>query len=205
MRRLLLILLLSLPVFSSIGFAAEPAERIAATLNGKIIFLSDLHRHQAFFENVGKNGSEEDLKKILERVIEDRLLRSEAHRFVLQVPTEPEVQQRLKALRERFKTESAFQEVLGQTGLSLDELKEEIKERLWVEKLLQERIHAFVFISPKEVTRYYQEHAADFGGKKQEEVEPMIRKTLSEEKRMTKEMEYLARLRSHAQIQVNLK
>lgn len=64
MRRLILILLLSLPVFSSIGFAAEPAERIAATLNGKVIFLSDLHRHQAFFENVGKNGSEEDLKNI---------------------------------------------------------------------------------------------------------------------------------------------
>lgn len=204
MRRLLLILLLSLPVFSSIGFAAEPVERIAATLNGKIIFLSDLHRHQTFFENAGKNGSGEDSKKILERVIDNRLLRSEAHRFVLQGPTEPEVQQRLKALRERFKTESAFQEALGQTGLSLDELKQEVKEQLWVEKLLQERIYAFVFISPKEVARYYQEHAADFGGKKQEEVEPMIRRTLSEEKRVSKEIEYLARLRSHAEIQVNL-
>lgn len=203
MRRLILILLLSLPVFSSIGFAAEPAERIAATLNGKIIFLSDLHRHQAFFENVGKNGSEEDLKKYWNGSSRTGSF-DQAHRFVLQVPTEPEVQQRLKALRERFKTESAFQEVLGQTGLSLDELKEEIKERLWVEKLLQERIYAFVFISPKEVTRYYQEHAADFGGKTQQEVEPMIRKTLSEEKRMTKEMEYLARLRSHAEVQVNL-
>jgi hypothetical protein len=205
MTRLSVILLLSLLTFSfSLGSAAEPVERIAATLNGKIIFLSDLQRHQTFFENAGKNGSGEDLKKVLERVIDNRLLRLEARRFVLQGPTEAEVSQRLKLLRERFKTEAAFQEALGQTGLTLDELKQEIKEELWVEKLLQERIYAFVFISPKEVARYYQEHAADFGGKKQEEVEPDIRKILSEEKRMAKELEYLARLRSHAEIQVNL-
>ncbi|NKE69167.1 SurA N-terminal domain-containing protein [Candidatus Manganitrophus noduliformans] len=204
MRCLIFILLLSLPAFSAIGFAAEPVERIAATLNDKIIFLSDLQRHQTFFENAGKNMRGEDSKTLLDRVVDNRLLRLEARRFVLQGPTETEIQQRLKVLRERFKTEAAFEEALGQTGLSLDELKQEIKEQLWVEKLLQERIHAFVFISPKEVTRYYQEHAADFGGKKQEEVEPIIRKILSEEKRMTKEMEYLARLRSHAEIQVNL-
>lgn len=204
MTRLLVILFSFLLAFSSVGFAAEPVERIAATLNGKIIFLSDLQRHQVFFENSEKNGSGEDLKKRLGRVIDNRLLRSEAHRFVLQDPAEPEIQQRLKTLRERFKTEVAFQQALGQTGLSLEELKQEIKEQLWVEKLLQERVYAFVFISPKEVTRYYQEHAADFGGKKQEEVEPAIRKILSEEKRISKETEYLARLRSHAEIQVNL-
>lgn len=203
MRRLLG-MLLSFLVFSSVGLGAEPVERIAATLNGKIIFLSDLERHSLFFDNAGKNGSGDDLKKILERVIDNRLLRSEAHRFVLQGPTEAEIQQRLMTLRQRFKTEAAFQEALGQTGFSLDELKQEIKEQLWVEELLQERIYAFVFISPREVTRYYQEHTADFGGKKQEEVEPMIRKILSEEKRTTKELEYLARLRSHAEIQVNL-
>lgn len=204
MTRLLVILFSFLLAFSSVGFAAEPVERIAATLNGKIIFLSDLQRHQVFFENSEKNGSGEDLKKRLGRVIDNRLLRSEAHRFVLQGPADPEIQQRLKTLRERFKTEAAFQQALGQTGLSLEELKQEIKEQLWVEKLLQERVYAFVFISPKEVTRYYQEHAADFGGKKQEEVEPAIRKILSEEKRISKETEYLARLRSHAEIQVNL-
>lgn len=198
------ILLSSLLAFSSIGLAAEPVEGIAATLDGRIIFLSDLQRHQTFFEGSGKGGAGEDSKKILERVIDNRLLRLEAHRFVLQGPTEGEIQQRLKTIRERFKTETAFQEALGQTGLSLEELKQEIKEQLWVEKLLQERIDAFVFISPKEIARYYEEHAADFGGKKQEEAEPAIRKILSEEKRTTKEAEYLARLRSHAEIQVNL-
>ncbi len=204
MTRVFSILLTFFLAFSSFGFAAEPVERIAATLNGRIIFLSDLQRDQTFFERPGENGSGEDLKKQLERVIDNRLLRFEAHRFVLQGPTEAEVQQRLKELRERFKTESALQEALRKTGLSLDELKREIGEQLWVEKILQERIYAFVFITPKEVARYYQEHAAEFDGKKQEEVEPAIRKILSEEKRMTKEVEYLARLRSHAEIQVNL-
>lgn len=191
-------------VLSSAASAAEPVERIAATLNGQIIFLSDLQRDQIFFERAGDNGPERDLKKQLDRVIDNRLLRSEAHRFVLQGPTEAEMQQRLKLLRDRFKTESDFQDALRKTGLSLDELKQEVGEQLWVEKLLQERIYAFVFISPKEVTRYYQEHAAEFGAKKQEEAEPTIRKVLSEEKRTAKEKEYLERLRSHAEIRVNL-
>ncbi len=204
MMRLFILFFSSLLLLRSLGFAADPVERIAATLNGKIIFLSDLQRHLTFFENSGKSGPGGNLKETLERVIDNRLLRLESHRFVLQGPTEEEIQQRLKGLRERFKTEAAFQEALVQTGFSLDELKKEISEELWVEKLLQERIYAFVFISPKEVARYYQEHAAEFGGKKQEEVEPTIRKTLSEEKKTTKELEYLARLRSHAEIQVNL-
>ncbi|SRR5579884_1175136 len=203
MIRPLAIFLSSFLILSSAGLAAEPVERIAATLNGQIIFLSDLQRDQTFFENPG-NGSGADLKKQLDRVIDNRLLRAEAHRFVFQGPTDMEVQQRLKLLRERFKTESDFQGALRQTGLSLDELKQEVSEQLWVEKLLQERIYAFVFISPKEVTQYYQEHASDFGGKKQEEAEPMIRKLLSEQKRLTKEKEYLERLRSRAEIQVNL-
>lgn len=205
MMRLFILFFSSLLLLRSLGFAADPVERIAATLNGKIIFLSDLQRHLTFFENSGKSGPRGNLKETLERVIDNRLLRLESHRFVLQGPTEEEIQQRLKGLRERFKTEAAFQEALVQTGFSLDELKKEISEELWVEKLLQERIYAFVFISPKEVTRYYQEHASEFGGKKQEEVEPTIRKILSEEKKTTKELEYLARLRSHAEIQVNLK
>ena len=204
MKGLLAILLSSFLVLSSVSrSAAEPVERIAGVLNGQIIFLSDLQRYHTFFETP-ESGSEEDSKKELERVIDNRLLRLEAHRFILQGPSDAEVQQRLKLLRERFKTEGALQDALRQTGFSLDELKREIGEQLWVEKLLQERIYAFVFITPKEIAQYYQAHAAEFGGKKQEEAEPAIRKILSEEKRTTKEREYLDRLRSHAEIQVNL-
>ncbi|MGB3940713.1 MAG: hypothetical protein WBK96_04365 [Candidatus Manganitrophaceae bacterium] len=182
---------------------AELAEQIAATVNGKIVFLSDLWRYQLFFSKKTETG--DDLKKILDRAIDHRLLRMEAHRFVFQEPTETEIQQRLKRIRERFKDDGSFQEALRRTGFSAEELKEEIGEDLWVEKLLQERIDSFVFISPKETTRYFQEHAAEFIGKQEGEVEPIIRQILTEEKRREKETEYLTRLRSRATIEINLK
>ncbi|MBI3804876.1 MAG: SurA N-terminal domain-containing protein [Nitrospirae bacterium] len=193
---------LFVPGLPSTGFSAQPVERIAATVNGRIIFLSDLDRYQAFFSNPTDTAG--DPKKTLDRVIDNRLLQAEAHRFVFQAPTDAEVSQRVKAIRDRFKTEAAYEEALQRTGLSPDELKEETREQLWAERLLQERIYSFVFVSQKEVTRYYQEHLSEFSGKRQEEVEPMIRKKLTDEKRTTKETEYLARLRSHAELQVNL-
>lgn len=201
MKRLPLLALLFFFGLSSLGFPAEPVERIVATLNGRIIFLSDLDRYQAFFNGAAESG---DLKKTLDRVVDHRLLGAEAHRFVFQGPTDAEVEQRLRKVRERFKSDADFQGALQRTGLSPEELKEEVREQLWVERLLQERIDSFIFVSPKEVTRYYQEHGAEFGEKRQEEVEPLIRKKLGDEKRASKEKEYLARLRSRAELQVNV-
>lgn len=199
---LILILFILTPSFLSAG---EPVERIAALVNGEIVFLSDLQRYRLFFEPPEKKGeATADLSKTLEAVIRQRLLRKEAHRFILEGPSGEETDRRLKQVRQRFKDEPAFQRVLDQTGFSLEELKEEIQGELWVERLLQERIQSFIFITPRQVEQYYQGNAEEFKGKKLPEVEPVIRKRLTEEREALKTREYLARLREHADIQINL-
>ena len=143
--------------------------------------------------------------KTLDSVVNQRLLRKEARRFVLQGPSEEEINQRSKVIRERFKNEAAFSHALDQTGFSLEEFKEEIRSTLWAEKLIQDRIQSFIFIAPRQVERYYQDHAEEFKEKSLKEVEPKIQKILTEEREILKTREYLARLRDHADIQINLK
>ena len=206
--RLILILLILWLRWLAIPFpvsAGEPVERIAAVINGEIVFLSDLQRYRLFFEPLEKKQEDPvDSVKSLEAVIARRLLRKEARRFILEGPSEEEVDQRLKSIRQRFKEESAFLRALNQTGFSLEELKEEVRGELWVERLLQERIQSFIFITPRQVEQYYQGHSEAFKGKKLAEVEPAIRKRLTEEREGLKTKEYLTRLREHADIQINL-
>lgn len=198
----ILIFLIWLPRGAAAG---EPVERIAAVVNEEIIFLSDLQRYHLFFGPVERKGvPSDDPLETLNAVIDHRLLRKEARRFVVEGPSGEEVEQRLKSIRQRFKNESDFLRALDRTGFSLDEFKGEIREQLWVERLIQERIQSFIFITPRQVEQYYQEHAGEFSGRKLDEVEPKIRKVLTEEKEAAKMKDYLARLRAQAAIQINL-
>lgn len=202
------LLILSLSLLFLIPFplrAAEPAERIAAVVDGKIVFLSDLKRHQLFFEPQEKNGSPSGtIRERLDEVVHHRLLRVEARRFVLEGPSDAEIDRRMELIRRRFKNERALLTALDQVGLSLEELREEAREYLWVERLIEERIRSFIFISPRQIDRYYREHSEAFAGKKQEEVEPKIRERLIKERERLKTGEYLARLREQAEIEINL-
>lgn len=58
--------------------------------------------------------------------------------------------------------------------------------------------------APRQVEQYYQGRSEEFKGKKLQEVEPNIRKRLTEEREALKTKEYLARLREHAEIEINL-
>ena len=188
---------------SGAAFSAEPVEQIAAVVNRQIVFLSDVERYRLFFQKQA-DPSQENTEAALQDLIDNRLLRVEAHRFLLQGPTEEEVNGKIVLIRSQFKNETAFQAALRKTDFSLEEYRTEVRESLWVEKLLRERVSDFIFIAPKDVEAYYQERAGEFPGKKFEAVEPHIRQILASQKAEVKKKEYLTRLRSHAEIEINL-
>src|SRR5581483_2276212 len=73
--RFLPFILILLVSSSSLLSAAEPAERIAAVVNGEIIFLSDLERYRLFFEPLEKKTeTPADPMKTLEAIVNRRLL-----------------------------------------------------------------------------------------------------------------------------------
>jgi len=194
-------------------FSALPAARSGELVEGIVgvittenrnekvqeaLFLSDLERYHLFFQ-MGKEilSREEQLN----RVINHRLLLTEARRFILDPPSKKAVESRLVSIRRRFRDEAHFQASLKKTGLHLNELTSEITGRLRVEKLIKERIKEFIFITPKAIEAYYQKHPNAFPGRAIEEVEPVIQSILSGTKERKKRQDYLDRLKEKARIE----
>lgn len=190
-------------VFIHSTSAALPAEQILAVVNDRIIFMTDLIRHHQLFEE-DPSPEDQDLKGQLERFIDRVLLRMEAEKFVSHPPTEGEINRALDQIQKRLKGEDALNKVLKQLGLSRKELLDLIVEDLWVKKLIDERIEAFIVILPKDVEQYHQEHPKTFSGRQKEQTQTAIHKILYQKKKSSKEREYLLRLRARAQIRTNL-
>jgi len=189
-------------------YAEELVEGIAAIVTIKsrspieeLVFFTDIARYRLFFEPELEKSEGADP---LTAVIQQRLFRPEAHRFILDAPPPEAVEARLKVIRKRFEDDVSFQNALLQTGLNLDELKMEIREYLWVKELLDERIKEFIFISPKAIETYYNEHPDRFKGKERAEVETRIEAILTMKKEASKKAEYLQRLKKNAEIKILL-
>ncbi len=168
----------------------------------ELIFYSDLERYRLFFAPPEEKS---DLSQYLTQVIHQRLLRHEARRFILEKPTIDAVKGRLKKIRQHFENDGAFGDALHQTGLIESELEEEIREYLWVEQLLDERIKGFIFISPKVIEGYFREHPDLFAGRTLSEVNEWIETLLITKKESEKKAEYLQRIKAKTDIKILLK
>ena len=190
MRNLVFVLLLI--GLSATTASAVIAEQIVAVVNGQLLFQTDILRDQTFFEQ----GSD------VEKLVRHKLLLLEAKRFILSPPEGEEIDLAFKEAQRQFPDEIAFSTALKETGFSTEGLKREIMDRLWVKKLIQDRITFFIFITDEEIAQYYQQHQGDFEQKELRDIEEDIRTILAKEKEEMKVKEYLARIRSQANIEV---
>jgi hypothetical protein len=173
-------------------------EQIVAVVNGQLLFQSDLLRNQTFFEI--------EMPTTVEKLVEYKLLLLEAKRFVLSPPQEDEVEESLNETRRKFPGEAAFLNALKETGWTVDGLRREILERLWVKKLIRDRISFFIFITDEEIGQYYQQHKNDFGQDVTlPSVKEPIRAILEKEKEAIKIKEYLLRIKSQANIEIHIR
>ncbi len=175
---------------SGTAFPAVVAEQVVAIVNGQLLFQSDLVRNQIFFKE--EPNTVQDL-------IHHKLLLLEAKRFILSPPEEEEVDLSFKALQQQFPDETAFNNVLKETGLTIEGLKREIMDHVWVKKLIRDRITFFIFITDQEVAHYYEQHQEINEG------EDKVRAILEKEKEAIKIKEYLARITSQANIEINVR
>ncbi len=186
--------------------AEETVEGVAAIVTIKnrepiryILFFSDIERYRLFF---APSIEQPDLAHQLTEVINHRLFRPEAKRFILDGPTPMAVEVKFQTIRTRFQNDAAFQQALLQTGFIEDDLKAEIREHLWVDRLLKERIEEFIFISPKSIETYFREHPDLFEEKNLEDVKETIEIFLTMEKETQKKADYVKRLKTKAEIKI---
>jgi hypothetical protein len=134
--------------------AQEVVDRIVARVENEVILLSDvraLARYQQFLD--GKSESDD---QILERLIDQWIVRTEADASHSPHPSEADIDRGLARVRNSFLTDEEYQARMKQAGPSEQDLRTMVASQLYLSNYLDSRFRAAVRIDPKEIEDFYQ-------------------------------------------------
>ncbi|HEY2119104.1 MAG TPA: hypothetical protein VGH37_07970 [Candidatus Acidoferrum sp.] len=155
MRRCLLILLGTILLLAGLNsFAQEVVDRIVARIENDVILLSDmreLSHYQMFVD--GKSESDE---KLLDRLIDQWIVRNEAAVSRIAQPSDEDVNRSLARLKRSFSSQEEFEERRKQSGLSEEDLRRLTKSQLYLSNYLDTRFRPVIQIDDKEIENFYQ-------------------------------------------------
>ena len=103
---------------------------------------------------------EELQRSFLVQLIDRELIHGEARRLNIAL-TEADVEAALQGYREDYPG-SSFEEMLVERGLTLEAWREELKESLIMEKLLDQAVYSMVSVSDEEVAAYFKANRDQF-------------------------------------------
>ena len=178
---------------------ASVADRILAVVNREVIALSDVQKYREVFLEKRDADDADALKELIDQA----LLLAEARKLEILPPSDDEIARVYKKLRLRFGRPETFDLLKTRLALTDDEIEEQIKRQLLIHKLIEQRIHFFVFVTPEEIEAYYQDHPGEFKNQTPEEARKAIQEIRTAEKAQLKLKDYLDRLRAKANIRIN--
>ena len=155
MRRCSLILLGTMLLLAGPdSFAQEVLDRIVARIENDVILLSDmreLSHYQMFVD--GKSESDD---KLLDRLIDQWIVRNEATVSRIAQPSDEDVNRSLARLKRSFSSQEEFEERRKQSGLSEEDLRRLTKSQLYLSNYLDTRFRPVIQIDDKEIENFYQ-------------------------------------------------
>lgn len=187
----------------------EVVDYMVATVNGSLITYSDLLWQLALQPGTPLDRpSAEDLKRTLELMIDQRLIYDEAEKLPHIHAEEKEVETALADLIRRFPSQAEFQQRIARVGLTAEQLREIVRERVEIEKYLDFRFRPFTVVTPQEVGDYYRDvYVPRFRRQspgrilpKLEEAHAEIERTLTESKIASDMRKFLDDARASAEI-----
>lgn len=185
---------------------AEVVEKVIAVVNGEIILHSELDSivKPIVVDNKNKFEGEEGKKKlkelkndILNRMIEEKLIVQEAKEKNIEI-SKGEIENALKETKNKFTSESEFEKALKNQGMTLDRLKERVKENLMAQRLMGAEVKSKVLVDDKEIEEFYKNHKDEFKEPDKIRVSHILVKVKEkddEEKALKKINEILSKLR----------
>ena len=135
------------------NLAQEVIDRIVARVETDIILLSDvrqLNRYQVFMD--GKAQSDAD---ILNRLIDQWIVRSEANVARFPQPSDDDVNRSIDRLKRSFSSPEEFQLRQKQSGISDDEIRRFVRAQLYLSNYLDSRFRSAIQIDEKAVEDFY--------------------------------------------------
>jgi len=138
---------------------------VVATVNGKEIMRADLEK--LYKASLGENQQEPSPEQAnivrlntLKGMIDDEIVQQRAAKLNLAASDE-DVNAKLTEIKAPY-TQEEFDRQLKQRGLTLDDLKRQIRRGLTQTKLLNKEIESKINITDAEITNYYNTHKSEF-------------------------------------------
>jgi hypothetical protein len=154
MTRLALFLLLAAMLLEAGGGRAqEVIDRIVARVENDVILLSDIHQLAEY--QVFVDGKAESDEQILERLIDQWIVRTEAAAARFPQPSDAEVQRSLARLQRSFSNAESFEERKKQSGLTEEEILRQLKSQLYLSNYLDSRFRASIQIDDDAIADFY--------------------------------------------------
>jgi len=149
------VFLVSQLVASAAGLPAsqEIVDRIAARVENDIILLSDIRvlgRYQQFLD-----GKSETDAQLLERLIDQWMVRTEADASRFPQPSDAEIDRALERLRKSFASAEEYEARRKQSGLSESEVRGIVASQLYLSDYLDSRFRPTVQADPKAIEDFY--------------------------------------------------
>ncbi len=171
---------LALWMIMGVGLMASPAwselvDRIVAVVNDDIILLSELNKamlpvaqiiaKQGYTKSRQTSLLKEQRALRLEEMIYEKLTDQQIERYGIKID-----EQELDATIERIKTanrltEDRFRQTLAMDGMSYDEYRKQVKEKLLRRKLVNYEVQSKIVITDEDVKAYYDSQKARYQGK----------------------------------------
>jgi len=158
-------------VFSLLLGAVEPGrgqqvvDRIAARVESDVILLSEvqeLSRYQFLVD-----GKSESDSVLLDRLLDQWIVRNEARISLFPEPSERDVERSLQRLKRTFSSEEEFRERQRQSGLTDRDLLRILKLQLYLSNYLDTRFRPSIQVADQDVEEYYRSRVvprAESGG-----------------------------------------
>lgn len=155
------------------GAPARIVDRIVAQVNGDIITLSDLNREMAQIrqELAGKFSGDQlaqELQKaekeVLDYLIRQKLMLQKAAELGFTANVDVQVSASIERIRKenKIKDMEEFERALAQQGITLAAYREQIRERIITQSLVQEFVGSRITVLSQEIEKYYKDRAAEF-------------------------------------------
>ena len=148
------LLVAALAVSSGWLSAQEVIDRIVARIDNDVILLSDvraLGRYQQFLD-----GKAESDAQILDRLIDQWIVRTEADASHFPHPSEADLDRALARVRNTFASEQEYEARRKQAGLTEQDVRAMVSSQLYLSNYLDSRFRSAVQVDPQEVEDFYQ-------------------------------------------------
>ena len=134
--------------------AQEVVDRIVARVENDVILLSDvraLSRYQQFLDAKSETDTQ-----ILERLIDQWIVRTEADVSHSPRPSEADIERVLSRIRNSFGSEQEYEAKRKQASLSEQDVRAMVASQLYLSNYLDSRFRPAVQIDAKEIEDFYQ-------------------------------------------------